>query len=338
MKMVFVGAGVIGGSVGAWVAREHDDVYFLEQGEVAEALKEKGLRVYVDGSPADDVSVRPKVIDDLAEVPDAELAVLAVKNYSLEGVAGMVKEKLGDGPVVMSMANGIDNQRILPRHFSKVVYCVVSYNGWLDEPGVIGCQKRGPLVIGTTDNSMLETVHRIAAVFNKGVETYVTDHVQDAIHGKIALNLTNSATTLLGPDFKDTPNRTLLQKLLSGIILEGVEILKASGYRECQLGGMPSWRKVWAATRLPRLITAPLFEKGIQAMVRSSMAQDVAAGRGTQTELDSINGYMIELADKTGHRAPIIRTVTDLCKERFARQPFEPMTVEDIWEDVLKRA
>jgi 2-dehydropantoate 2-reductase len=60
--------------------------------------------------------------------------VLAVKNYSLEAVARQVKDELGDRPIVVSMANGIDNQRILPKFFTKVIYCVVGYNARRDAP------------------------------------------------------------------------------------------------------------------------------------------------------------------------------------------------------------
>ena len=52
------------------------------------------------------------------------------------------------------MANGIDNQRILPKFFSKAIYCVVGYNARRDQPVVVGYQRKGPLVIGTPDNTL----------------------------------------------------------------------------------------------------------------------------------------------------------------------------------------
>ena len=35
MKIVFFGAGAVGQSVGGWIAPHHDNVFFLDQGEVA---------------------------------------------------------------------------------------------------------------------------------------------------------------------------------------------------------------------------------------------------------------------------------------------------------------
>ena len=337
MKIIFLGAGVIGGSVGAWVAAHHEETYFLDRGPVAEALRQRGLTTYCGDSPAESQTVKVKVIGDLAEVPDPDLIVLGVKNYSLEGVAAMVKEKCGDKPVILSMANGIANQRILPKFFSKVVYCAIAYNGWMNEPGVVGYQKKGPLIIGTPDNSLRPEMEAIAQVFNQGVETIVTDHLQDAVHGKIVINLSNSATTLLGPDYQKIPDRKLLQKLLSGILLEGVQIIRAAGYHECQLGGMPGWNVIWAAAKLPRFITAPLFERNVRKMVLSSMAQDVRAQGGAMTELDSINGYILELADRVKHPAPINRAVYALCRQRFGKGTFVPLTAEEIWQAVEKQ-
>jgi len=337
MKIVFVGAGVIGGSVGAWVSEHNPETWFLDQGPVAEKLRSDGITTYHAEFPDQRKTVKVNVIDDLNEVSAPELVVLGVKNYSLDGVAAMIKEKLGDGPIIMSMANGIDNQRILPKYFSKIVYCVVSYNGWLDETGVIGYQKKGPLIIGTPDNSLMEQMKEIREVFDQGVETIVTEHLQDAVHCKIAVNLINSVTTLLGPDFKKAEDRKLLQKVLSGSILEGTEIIKAAGHKECKLGGMPSWKKSWAATKLPRFMTGPVFEKAVRSLVISSMAQDVATRGGAMTEVDSITGYILELADKTGHKAPINRTAYDLCKEKLGKPDFKPLSLEEFWEEVKKR-
>jgi len=337
MKFLFLGAGVVGGTVGAWVAEHYDDVYFLDQGPVAEAMKKNGITTYLGDDPAKKVNVKVKLIDSLDEAGDIDVICLGVKNYSLEPVAKAIKEKLGDKPIIISMANGIDNQRVLPKIFSKVVYCVISYNGWLDEPGLIGYQKKGPIIIGTLKGELRGEMKEISDIFNKGVETVVTDHIQDAIHSKIVINLTNSVTTLLGPDFQKEPNRKLLQVLLSGTLYEGIEILKAAGYKECKLGGMPSWGLLWASWKLPRLITGPLFEKNVKKMVMSSMAQDVFKHGDGNTELNSINGYIVELADKVNHKAPFNRAMYELCKREFVKPDFKSVPIEDIWREVQSR-
>ena len=336
LKLVFLGAGVVGGSVGAWVAEHHDNVFFLDQGPVAKALKERGITTYPGESPASKTTVAVKVIDDLNDALDADVVVIGVKNYSLDAVARMVQSKMGDRPIIVAMQNGLDNQRMLPAYFSKVIYCVVSYNAWIDESGAIGYQKKGPLHFGTLHNELQTEMEDIAAIFNRGVETEITHAIGDAAHCKLVLNLTNSLTTLLGLKFRPIEDRALFQKLLTNLTWEGVRIVKAAGYRESRLGGMPSWGKIWMGANLPRLFTKGLFENNVKKMVVSSMAQDIIQRGGKDSELESINAYILQLAQKHGVRAPYNAAVYELAKREFAKPKFEPLDVGEVWDYVSR--
>lgn len=334
LKLVFFGAGVIGGSVGGWIAKHHEPVSFLDQGPVQAALREKGITLYRQGARDQAETVKVKVIADLAQVPDADVVVLAVKNYSLPRAAELIKSKIGDRAVIVSLANGIENQRVLPKYFSRVIYCVVSYNAWSDEPGVIGYQKKGPLILGTLENDLQEKMAAVAAIFNRGVETLLTPRLQDAVHSKIVLNLANSLTTLIGFRFRELGDPALFQKLMTRLLFEGIQIIKAAGYRECRLGGMPSWLVIWTGAHLPRIISRPLFEANVKKMVVSSMAQDVIQRRGHDTELESINGYIISLADRYHLPAPVNRAVYELARREFAKPNFEPLDLPTVWKKV----
>ena len=337
-KIVIFGAGVIGGSVGGWIAPHYENIWFLDQGEIAKALREKGITTYLKDHKDQAEKVKVKVINNLGEVPDVDVVVLGVKNYSLEPVARLIKDRIGDRAVIVSMANGMENQRVLPKFFSRVIYCVVSFNAWMDEPGVIGYQKKGPLVLATPDNGLQAEMAEVSRVFNLGVETVVTPHLADAVHCKIVINLTNSLTTLVGFRFRPLSDPTLFQKLLTGLTSEGVAIIRANGSHECQLGGMPSWTVLTVVAKLPTFLTKPIFDKNVKKMVISSMAQDVLQRKGRSTELDSINGYMVELADKAGIRAPFNRAIFEMCKREFAKPDFEPLDVKAVWAEVQERS
>ncbi len=337
LKLVVLGAGVIGGSVGAWIAQRYDEIYFLDLPAMNDTLRKNGLTVYPQGRKDLAERVKVKVIDDLEEAADADVVILGVKNYSLEKVAQTVKGKLGDKPIILAMQNGLENQRILPKYFSKVAYCVISYNAWMDEPGVIGYQKKGPLHIGTKHNELQEELREIAAIFNLGLETDVTTNIGDAAHSKLVINLTNSLTTLVGMSFKPISDRALFQKLATNLLSEGVKIVKAAGYKESRLGGMPPWIKIQAGAKLPRALTKGMFERNMAKMVMSSMAQDVIQRGGGDSELETINGYILSLAHKYGVNAPFNETIYALCKERFAEARFEPMDVNEVWAEVQKK-
>jgi len=335
-KVLFFGAGVIGGSVAGWIAPHYANIVLLDQGETAAALKQDGVTLYRGDEPDNKEHVKVNVVDSLEQAADADIIVLGVKNYSLEPVAKLIREKVGDRAVIVSMANGCVNQEVLPKYFSRIVYCVVSYNAWTDRPGIIGYQKKGPLVIGTPDNGLQAELALVSGIFNRGVETVITPHLQDAVHCKIVINLTNSVTTLVGHRFREISDPAAFQRILSGLLWEGVEILKAAGYHECKLGGMPSWALLWLGAKLPGIVTRPMFNMNVKKMVMSSMAQDVIQRGGRENELDTINGHIVELADRLGMKAPFNRTVYALCRREFAKPDFQPLDVKEVWTEIGK--
>lgn len=333
-KIVVLGTGVVGGTVAGWLAPHYDNLYCLDQGPVAEALKKTGITLYPEGHRERSETVPVKVVQSLEEVADADVVVIAVKNYSLDNVAKAIQAKLGDRPLIVAMQNGLANQEILPKYFTKIVYCIVSYNAWMDEPAVIGFQKRGPLVLGTKTNELKEEMDLLADIFSAGVPTVVTDHLDDAAHSKLVINLTNSLTTLLGHRDREITRRDLFQQLLANLIWEGVEVVKAAGYKECKLGGMPSWKILWAGAKLPQQITSPLFERNVKKMVISSMAQDILQRGNSDNELETINGYIIRLADQVNHPAPYNRAIYKICQREFSAPDFEPLDINDVWNEI----
>jgi len=337
LKIVFFGTGAIGGSVGAWVAAHHARTYLLSRGKMAEAIRTHGLTTYALDSPGRKEHAKVNVITDLNEVPDADVVVVGVKLYDLENAAQTVQGILGDRALIVGMQNGVENQTILPRYFSRVIYCLAAYNAWIDEPGTIGYQTRGPLILGTPDNRLQAEMGALAEIFNPAVETAITRRLGDAAHCKLAINLSNSVTTLLGLNFREISNLDLLQKVLAGTIYEGVQVIRAAGYREERLGGIPSWTTLWAAARLPQFLTRGTFRRNLKKMVVSSMGQDVLQRKSAETELEYLNGYLLGLAERFHRDAPYNRTIYRLCKENFSRADFQPLDVEMVWEEVTRR-
>ena len=336
MKTVIIGAGAIGGCLGGWLSQKHEEVYLLDQGDVARNLKEKGVTMYHQGEEDKKTHVPVKVIDSLSEAADADVVAIAVKNYSLEGVAKSVKEQMTGDPLVIGLQNGIENQSLLPTYFSRVVYAIIEFNAWIDEPGVVGYQEKGPFVLGTRENEMQDELKMLQDYMGIAVETVITDRIRDAAYCKMVINLTNSFTTLVGFKYREISSMPLFKKVLSNSMYEGVQIIKAEGVKEFSAGDMPSWGKITASAKLPDFITMGIFKKNLDKMVLSSMAQDILQRRSGISELDSLVGHFVALADKHKLPAPYNRTVYSLCKSEFAKPDFEPLTEEQVWEAVKK--
>ncbi len=335
-KIAFFGVGAIGGSVAAWLAEAYDNVHVFDRPEILDTIQKKGITAYLQNGAGSAAAVPVKVIGSIEELSRFDIIVIGVKNYSLEASAKEIHEITGDRPLIIAMQNGAENQKILPLYFSHVVYCVIGYNAWMDGPGVIGYQKKGPLIFGTMGNRDPEELKAAAEIFNLGVETVVVNRLQDAVHSKIIINLSNSLTTLIGHNLKPLGDEALFQKILTNMLLEGVRTVQAAGYGQCKIGGMPSWGLVRAGAMLPRFLTRKIFLKNTRKMVISSMAQDIIQRGGHESELESINGYLLSLAEKHGVNVPYNRGVYGLCRKEFAKEKFEPLDVKAVWQEVEK--
>lgn len=335
--ILLIGAGAIGTSIATWLAPFVNNLYVLEQPAILAAIEKKGVTAYLQNQPETAQHAFVKTVPSLQHSPAPDIIILCVKNYSLESLARDIASQFGDRALVISLQNGVENQAVLPKYFSRVVYGIIGFNGWLDEPAVACYQKRGPLIFGTVNNQLQDELVITNGIFSKGVETVITEHLMDAALCKMIINLSNSFTTLIGLNFKPLENPALFQKILSELTLEGVKIVKAAGYRECKLGGMPSWRLITASAMLPRFLTRRTFEKNLKKMVISSMAQDVIQHHSANNELDNINGYLLELSKKHDVPAPCNEAIYYLCKQEFARPGFEPVSIDVVAAAIQKQ-
>jgi 2-dehydropantoate 2-reductase len=333
-KILFIGAGAVGASVAAWVSQNYPAVFVMGHGETQAALRKDGITIYQFAAPqATRRTERVPVVDRPGEIGDIDIVVLAVKNYSLEVVARLVREGLGDRPLIVSMANGIDNQRILPKVFSKVIYCVVAYNARRDAPAVVGYQRKGPLLIGTPDNTLSRELHLVQSILARGCPTQIVDRLQDAVHTKIVINLTNALDALVGRGWQPLSSLVVYQHLLSQTLWEGVRVIRAAGYREYRIPGIPPFASLRAMTLLPGWVLRPIFKRELSGWGMSSMTQDVALRGARNTELESITGYIVQLAAEQGVPAPYNCAIYKLGREEF-RPGFTPLRCEDVLEAV----
>lgn len=325
-KIVFVGAGAIGGSVAAWVAEKRAEVYCYDRSEVLDVIAAQGIRHY-DGAQgaASARAVKVGVLRSLEGLGEDDVLVFGVKNFSLDAVAASAAKATGGRPFALSMANGLENQTILPRHFGRCAYAVVGYNAWLDAPGIVGWQNRGPLVLGSPDAAQAAKVAELASIFSEGLEAEATDRLGDAAHSKLVVNLINTITTLVGQGYRPITDIASMQKLVSRTLYEGVQTVLAAGYREYHVGNMPGFSKIRASATLPAFLTRGMFKKSLAKMVKSSMSQDVILRGGTATELESLTGYIVTLAGRFGVPVPYNAALYRIAKAAFAQPGFKPV-------------
>jgi 2-dehydropantoate 2-reductase len=114
------------------------------------------------------------------------------------------------------------------------------------------------------------------------------------------------------------------RRVFAAAMREGLDLLQRAEIEPATVGPI-------SPNVLPRIINAPdwlfnnIFLKAwkIDARARSSMADDLAAGR--KTEIDYINGELVALADRFGGPAPVNRKIVELVHAaEAAAKPWPP--------------
>lgn len=335
LTVVIYGIGGIGATLGGWLTQESDDVYLLARGENAKTLKKDGL---ILNNVVNDnlVTIPVKVIEDLNELANVDVVVIAVKNYDLDEVAKDISIKFGDAPIVVGLQNGFENQRILPKYFTKTVYAVVVQSGWREEPGRFGTRGKGHLTLGTPENENPKITERAAKILNLGIPTITTQQFQDAAHSKLIVNLSNATFTLISSDLKDDDAIFKLWTIYMNVYLEGVNVVKAAGYQEFELKGLPSWERTELRKNIDKATAIINFKKYFKYSWFNSMAQDMIHRQKNQSELESLTGYFVKLANSLDINIPFNRGIYELSKKQFEVKPYQPLPVESVWEEIYK--
>ena len=331
--IVIYGAGSVGSTIGGWLTPKYHDVYLTARGEHAKVMNERGLALLGTNKTPETVAV--KLIGSLSEAPNAKVVILAVKNYDLEEAARDIFSKLGDKSTIVALQNGVENQSVLPKYFSSVIYGVVGYSAMITKPGTVEYQSRGPVYLGTIDNKPQYSTEEICQTFNLGFLAEITSRLQDTVHCKIVLNLTNALFTLVGLNYSEISSYDKLATMASRLVNEGIDVIQAAGYKEYHFKNYPSWRTLRSGLKLPSFMRTSVLKRNVKHALLNSMGQDVLMKHRKETELEFLNKYILDMADSAGMQAPCNKALYDLCKSSFNQQDFQPLTVDEVW-DVLK--
>lgn len=276
MDVVVFGAGSLGSLIGGLLAREHEhEVTLVGRDSHAAVITRDGLRV----TGAYDLRVWPAAQTHV-DGGSWDVAVVTVKAYATAAAAEALAGCTLGG--VVSLQNGMGNEDILAGLGVPVVAGTATYGAVLQEPGVVECTGEGVVTLGAYDAPM-ELVERVGAAFRAaGITTAVTRDVRGHLWEKLAVNTGINPVTALAR----VPNGAVLEDPLAGVAV-GAAVETAGVARDHGVG-LSDEDAVAALERVAR---------GTRVNT-SSMRQDVEAGR--RTEIDAINGYVVEQAQETG--------------------------------------
>ena len=312
MKIAIVGAGAIGGYLGARLALAGVDVTFIARNQNLAAINARGFRlIQEDGSALHAAHVR--AVEHMADAGPQDAVLLTLKAHQVRDVLPGLRALFGPQTMVVTMINGVpwwyfhklagpyegrslssvdpDGALAAGIEPERIIGSVVYPAAELVEPGVVRIIEGNRFTLGELDGSRSERVEALSQTFMRaGFKSPVARDIRAELWVKLWGNLSfNPISALTHATLEDIcrfpPTRALAERMMT----EAQAVAEALGVRF----------KITLAQRIA----------GAQAVGahKTSMLQDVEHGRAL--ELEALVGAVVELGRITAVPTPTIEAI-----------------------------
>lgn len=331
-KIVILGAGSVGCFIGGTWAASGVPVTLIGRRSLANDVREHGLTL--SDFSGWEAHLAAREVDyrcDHRALEEAQLIAVTVKSGDTAAATAQIAEHGRNGATVISFQNGVSNLDTLQAGLGgrfEVARGMVPYN--------VAYLGKGRFHKGVAGDLFAEERAAIRSLA-KGVSgtpaaLKLTDGMLELAWGKLLINLNNAVNALSGKTLRQELRCRGYRRVFAASMREGIALLRIAGIEPASVGPV-------SLNVLPRVINSPdwlfngIFLKRwkIDAKARSSMADDLAAGR--RTEVDYLNGELVRLADRLGRPAPVNRAIVELVHE--AERGADPLSPAALRKAVL---
>ena len=301
------GAGAVGGTLGAYLARAGEDVLLVDIAEDhVDAMNRDGL--VIEG-PVEQFTQPVRAATPAQVSGRFRRVILAVKAHHTQQAVRALKPHLADDGSVLSAQNGLNELLIAAEvGTERTVGCFVNFGAdWLG-PGRILLGNRATVALGELDGQFSERAadyHRLLRVFEPAA--VLTPNIWGYLWGKLGYGAILFATALTDASMSDNlasePHFSVFHRLgrevMAVALQQGVTPLGFNGFDP--LAFMPD-----APEALARRSVADMAEFNRHtAKTHSGIWRDLAI-RKRKTEVDAQIAIIAEIGAKGGLATPTI--------------------------------
>jgi 2-dehydropantoate 2-reductase len=291
LKFAVMGAGAVGCYYGGMLARAGHSVVLIARPVHVDAIASAGLRLQTQTL---DEHIQLAASTDASAVAGADVVLLCVKSSDTEAAGRLMQPYLRVDALVMCLQNGVDNaerlRAVLPGQAvsAAVVYVATEMAG----PGHVKHNGRGELVIEPPPAGLGVAQALIAA----GVPAEISSNVRGALWAKLILNCAyNAVSAITQQPYGKTSVGVGVQEVMRDVVAECLAVAEADG------------------VTLPGDIHAAIQKIALTMPAQfSSTAQDLA--RGKPTEIDYLNGFILQRGEALGIATPANRVLWALVR------------------------
>jgi 2-dehydropantoate 2-reductase len=256
----------------------------------------------------------------------ASVVLVTVKSADTAGMADIIARHAPADAVIVSLQNGVSNLSLLREKLPgrRVLGGMVPFNVIALGEGRFHRATSGDIVIVRDDAG---TAGKLSV---PGLQMRATDDIAGVQWGKLLFNLNNALNALADLPLRQQLSQRGWRRLYADQVAEALTAIEAEGIKPASAAPLPvSW--IPPLLRLPD----PLFElvlgrtMKIDPEARSSMWEDLQRGR--RTEIDYLQGVIIEIAGRRGLPAPLSRRIVELIRKAEADGKGSPgLTAEQV--------
>lgn len=322
MKVAVIGAGAVGGAIAAVLHRGGHEVEVTARGAHLEAIRENGITLtghwggYVAQVDANPILTRAP---ELAIVTTKALDAASALRDNAEWLRGIPVIVIQNGVVGINTAH-----QELPE--ADVVGGLAVFAASLVEPGSVAITTPGSTYLGTSQEGSSVSrlaVEYAASVLGAVMPVHITHNFAGAQWTKLIVNQINALPAITGMSAQATIGDRRLRTVLTRSMREAVGVALDAGVRFEKMQGL-SHAILAAFSRAPLALAEalPRFMKRRMGSVPNPGSTLQSIRRGQKSEIDYLNGAIVEAAHANGATAPINATLVALVHEVEASGTF----------------
>lgn len=296
------------------VQQDHKVTVIERDPRISEVVNTKGLTLR-EGKKTRVCSVR--LVEEAAD-DSFDALILATKSNGLVEAVEKLNSNLAEEGLVITTQNGLvalDLAEVIGDRF-LVPGCVL-WGASMDAPGVYRITASGPFIIGGLDEQAnTPAVGRGETLLSRIFPVMVSPNIRGVLWSKLAVTSTFTAMgAITGLPFGKLAASREIRDIMLTIGRELFEVSRAEGITLESLGGGMNIERFLSDQGYSRFLKHQ-FMRIIGSRHRdteSSMLDSIRRGR--KTEVEFINGRLVEAADRSGVPVPCNRLVVDLIRE-----------------------
>jgi 2-dehydropantoate 2-reductase len=297
MKVMMVGAGAVGGFFGAKLIKAGVDCSFLLRGRTLEAVQKGGLTIR---SNQESFTVQPIIASDPRKLPPANLIILGIKRYDLDGVLEQLRPILSTRTTLLTLQNGVDTEARIRERLPKIpILAGVAYiYSKIAKAGVIEHYKKGAMAIGRWPGAApAVTIETVQSVLERaGIPCQIVQDIRRVKWEKMCWNVAfNPLTVLINDNVSKALSYPELLNLIERLVDETAAVATAEG-----------------VTLSPDMAKNTIKWSQEIRDIHTSMYDDWKAGR--PTEIQYLNGHIVDRAKALGIPVPANEVIVALIK------------------------